>query len=340
MVTSIKNWSTTAGSNNSAAPNGAPEGMAPSGVNDTIRQIMAEVREWYETMEWIDYGHSGLTYVDTTNFRVTGDQTAIYAVNRRVRAIGTTPFTLYGRITASVFSSPNTTVTVEWDSTAMDNTLSEVAVGVQVTNKPVAADGVHFDNTVSGLTAANVKAAIDEVEARVQVVEGLDTFPAGSLMPYAGASAPSKWLLCFGQAVSRTTYASLFTAISTTYGVGDGSTTFNLPDLRGRVIAGQDDMGGTSANRLTGLTDGVDGDVLGGTGGAESHTLTVAQTPALNCSADATIFAAAAGAQTVIRGLSPNASGTHYLTTNGGGQAHNNVQPTIVLNYIIYTGVA
>ena len=72
--------------------------------------------------------------------------------------------------------------------------------------------------------------------------------PAGMLFPFAGASAPTGYLLCHGQAVSRTTYADLFTAIGTTYGTGDGSSTFNLPDLRGRVIAGQDDMGGSSAN--------------------------------------------------------------------------------------------
>lgn len=56
--------------------------------------------------------------------------------------------------------------------------------------------------------------------------------PVGILAPYAGASAPSGWLLCDGQAISRATYADLFTAIGTTYGVGNGSTTFNVPDMR------------------------------------------------------------------------------------------------------------
>lgn len=62
--------------------------------------------------------------------------------------------------------------------------------------------------------------------------------PSGSLVAYAGASAPSGWLLADGSAVSRTTYASLYTAIGTAWGVGDGSTTFNLPDMRGRVPVG------------------------------------------------------------------------------------------------------
>ena len=83
-------------------------------------------------------------------------------------------------------------------------------------------------------------------------VGALVTIPSGMLAPFAGTSAPSGWFLCYGQAVSRTTYAALFTAIGTTYGTGDGTTTFNLPDLRGRTIAGVDDMGGSAASRLTG----------------------------------------------------------------------------------------
>ena len=112
--------------------------------------------------------------------------------------------------------------------------------------------------------------------------------PVGVIVDYAGTSAPAGWLLCYGQNVSRTTYAALFAAIGVTHGVGDGSTTFTLPDYRGRVSAGKDDMGGTSANRLTNQTNGVDGDTLGAT---------------------------------------------------GGGGAHNNVQPTIIQNKIIFAGV-
>lgn len=78
--------------------------------------------------------------------------------------------------------------------------------------------------------------------------------PVGAVMPFGGASAPADHLLCQGQAVSRTTYADLFAVIGTTYGAGDGATTFNLPDLRERVPIGR----GTRA--------------LGTKGGTTSHT--------------------------------------------------------------------
>lgn len=156
--------------------------------------------------------------------------------------------------------------------------------------------------------------------------------PSGAVLPYAGTSEPSGWLFCYGQAISRTTYAALFAALGTTYGSGNGSTTFNVPDLRGRVIAGQDDMGGTSANRLTGLTGGVNGDNLGATGGAETHTLTEAQMPAHTHGIATTNTYSGGGSR-----VGPGAGTSATSTSTGGGGAHNNVQPTIILNYIIKT---
>jgi microcystin-dependent protein len=106
--------------------------------------------------------------------------------------------------------------------------------------------------------------------------------PTGTVMSFAGSSAPTGWLLCDGSAINRTTYANLFTAIGSTYGSGNGSTTFNLPDLRGRTIFGVDNMGGTSANRLT-TTGGVSANnTLGATCGAQSITLTTPNLPTHN----------------------------------------------------------
>lgn len=94
--------------------------------------------------------------------------------------------------------------------------------------------------------------------------------PAGAMMSFAGGTAPEDWLLCDGSAIDRTTYAALFTAIGTSFGIGDGSTTFNLPDFRGRTPVGMDNMGGSSANRIT----NAQADALGGTGGAENKAST------------------------------------------------------------------
>lgn len=165
--------------------------------------------------------------------------------------------------------------------------------------------------------------AVDTVLTnRVSTLE-TQIVPTGSLFPFAGASSPTGYALCNGSSVSTSgTYAGLFAVIGYTYG-GSGAS-FNLPDLRTRVPVGKDS--GTFAT-------------LGGTGGAETHTLTIAQMPShahtlsnggTNMVSDAT------------SGINWNtAAGTSYgfkssvINANGGGGAHNNLQPYIVTNYII-----
>ena len=103
--------------------------------------------------------------------------------------------------------------------------------------------------TAFGSTVTVAGAAVFKSNVSIGgTLTGVDLLPAGAIFPYAGATAPTGYLLSFGQAISRSTYADLFSAISTTYGAGDGSSTFNVPDLRGRAVGGQDDMGGTSAD--------------------------------------------------------------------------------------------
>lgn len=161
----------------------------------------------------------------------------------------------------------------------------------------------------------------------------------GTVLPYAGTAAPEGWLLCFGQAVSRATYPNLFDRIGTTFGAGDGSTTFNVPDLRGRVAAGKDDMGGTAASRLTNSgvgNPGINGATLGAAGGVDRHTLSVAQMPSHThtvTGAAATTFGGSEQKATI-----EGATGaTATAASQGSSQAHPNAQPTIVLNSIIKT---
>jgi microcystin-dependent protein len=179
--------------------------------------------------------------------------------------------------------------------------------------------------------------------------------PAGAVMPFAGASAPAGWLLCFGQNVSRSQYGELFAVLGTTYGSGDGSTTFALPDLRGRVVAGVDNMGGTAASRLTSTTITGGGDAVGEVGGAQTHTLTTSEMPSHTHTQNAhshgykpisnlasnngqwhfTADTLSGGDGTTGGGTNATTSETATNQNTGGGSAHNNVQPTMVLNYII-----
>lgn len=155
--------------------------------------------------------------------------------------------------------------------------------------------------------------------------------PVGVVVPFAGSTSPAGWQLCYGQAISRTTYAGLFSAIGTTYGSGDGSTTFNLPDLRGRAVAGLDNMGGSAASRLT-STVLTASNTLGATGGTQTHTLTIAQMPAHDHTYPG---AANGGGGANFTAVVLNATGVVSSSSVGSGNAHPITQPTIILNYII-----
>lgn len=155
-----------------------------------------------------------------------------------------------------------------------------------------------------------------------------DTLPVGTIIPYAGTTIPSNYMKCEGQELSRIEYDILFNAIGTTYGVGDGTTTFNLPNLKGRVITGID-------------SNDTDFDTLGETGGEKVHTLTVDEMPSHAHEQLAVTNPNSGGSG--IRGTYNGQEGdgmSRYPTnaqtgTTGGGEPHNNLQPYIVLNYII-----
>ncbi|CAE6712579.1 hypothetical protein R75461_01126 [Paraburkholderia nemoris] len=120
-------WSTTPASNASAGAIDWAEGQPPSTVNDSARQMMADVATWFQSPEWLNYGLTP-TYVSATQYTLVGNQTAIHSVGRRVRAT-VTAGTIYGTISASAFTSL-TAVTVAWDSGSLDSGVSEVDVGI------------------------------------------------------------------------------------------------------------------------------------------------------------------------------------------------------------------
>lgn len=154
---------------------------------------------------------------------------------------------------------------------------------------------------------------------------------AGFVYSFAGSKAPAGFLLCDGTAYSRTAYSELFAAIGITYGAGDGSTTFNVPNYAGRVLVGS---GG--------------GYTLGATGGEATHTLTIDEMPS-HSHTQKLISRQLNGADgsTSTTGYNANVGWwtsmhVHISSTDtvgaGGSQPHNNMQPYAVANYIISTG--
>ena len=184
--------------------------------------------------------------------------------------------------------------------------------------------------------------------------------PLGGGVPFFGPTAPnSSFVFPFGQAISRATYSTLFSLIGTTYGTGDGSTTFNVPDLRGRTLAGKDDMGGVAASRLTTTGGGVDGATLGAAGGAQNGTILQANLPAATLTTTITdpghthgvtggIYGGTSSVpdpgpgsvavltgQTLIAISSATTGITASTTLGGSGTALKLVQPSFVVNFIL-----
>lgn len=146
--------------------------------------------------------------------------------------------------------------------------------------------------------------------------------PAGVISMYGGSTAPNGWLICDGSAVSRTTYSRLFSAIGTTYGAGNGSTTFNLPNCKGRVPVGLD----TSQSEFNSLNK---------KGGEKTHTLTINEMPKHNHEINTQKSGTGDWWALQTQNIERNPSGGYGTNDAGGGQAHNNLQPYITVNYII-----
>lgn len=166
-MSKISTWSTTAASNNSAAPDGFPEGMAPSGLNNAAREVMASVRTQHEDAQWIDLGNAP-TNTSATTFTLVGDQTTAYHVGRRVKCTDATD--LYGTISVSAFTSL-TTVTVVLDSGVLSGSLTAVALGIIGAENSSHPWGNATDGAVlTGQGSTNdvtIKNDLDEIAANV-----------------------------------------------------------------------------------------------------------------------------------------------------------------------------
>lgn len=330
------NWSKTASSNATAdASINWAEGMAPSAVNDSSRAMMARVAEWRD-----DIAGAIVTGGTLTAYTVSSNQVFDTLAHMANAVIAFTPHTTNGA-----------TVTLNVDGLGAKPLRSapstELLAGVLIAGTPYVAVYNNSD-------AAFYLQGFLGNPYNIPIAGGLD---------YWGTSAPnSAFAFPYGQAISRTTYSALFALLSTTFGSGDGSTTFNLPDKRGRVSAGKDDMGGSAASRLT-SAGAVTGTTLGYAGGVQLHPLVAAEIPSITSSGTNSITVASSqanvpynttntgngqaqtgtnnmpyfsGSVSIASNINSSGSNSISVTSSGtSGTSHNNVQPTIISNYII-----
>ena len=184
------------------------------------------------------------------------------------------------------------------------------------------------DSLVDPLSlAVDDRVRVEMSSRRVVIIgrsQGVPAIPAGTIVMTASSVLPSSWAWCDGGLSSRSSDASLYAAIGTTYGAGNGSTTFNRPDFRGRVPVGLD-------------SSQTEFDTLGEAFGSKTHTLTVAEMP----THAHTIDSYDTGADQTSGGnrayLTSGGANDRSTRSTGGGGAHNNVQPSRVVNFIIKT---
>jgi microcystin-dependent protein len=315
-------WSQTASSDATADSTiNWAEGQAPSSVNDSARAMMAATAKYRD-----DIAGAIVTGGTSTAYTVSSYQVFDTLAHLNGHMIAFTPHTTNGA-TVTLGAKPLRTAPGV-----------ELPAGTIIQGTPYIAtynngDGAFYLQGFYGSPYL---------------------IPLGAGIDYWGVTTPnSSFALATGQPISRTTYATLFSLFGTTYGAGDGSTTFNLPDKTGRVSA----MIEASATRLTSTYFGGNSTALGAVGGGESTTLTLAQLPtgitsfgSNSISVSSTVGGIPYGAfinstsgagntfpqtNTVGQIASTGTNSISVSSTNTSGSAHRTVQPTVVCNYII-----
>lgn len=326
MALPFYNWSRTAASNATAdsTVNWA-EGQAPSSVNDSGRAMMASTAAFRD-----DIAGAIATGGTSTAYTVTSYQVFDDLASLNGQMIAFTPHATNGA-----------TVTLNVDGLGAKPLRSspdvELPAGVLVLGSPYIAL-YNSSDAVFYLHGYYIN------PYSIPIAGGIDFW--GTTAPNSSFAFPA------GQAISRTTYSALFTIMGTTYGTGDGSTTFNLPDKTERVSV----MKASSASRLTSTYFGGDSTAMGAVGGSESNTLTLAKLPTGITSSGTNAISVTSTRSDVMVSTSGNLWPTPAVTggpvnssgivsegnnnisvtsNNTSGQAHANVQPTIVCNYII-----
>ncbi|MHC2867992.1 microcystin-dependent protein [Bradyrhizobium diazoefficiens] len=332
MALPFYNWSKTA-SNNASADSTVnwAEGQAPSSVNDSARAMMASTAAFRD-----DIAGAITTGGTSTAYTVSSYQVFDSLAHMDGKTIAFTPHA------TNTAGSPNVTLNVDGlgAKSIQVSPGVELPAGVLVSGTPYVA----LYNNSSGVFY------LHNFFGNPYII------PIGGSLDFWGSSAPnSSFALMYGQAISRTTYATLFSLLGTTYGPGDGSTTFNIPDLRGRVVAGKDDMGGSAASRLTSSYFGATPTTLGASGGSQTQVLVTANlppyTPAGSASGSSSItIQSAQGYQTGGSFQAHIASGgnigstTYNFTVNstftgtaqgGTSSAFSLTQPTIIGNKLL-----
>lgn len=319
-------WSRTAatnGTSDSTCP--FPEGMAPSAVNDGVRGAMAAVAKYRDDVAGIITTSGSATAYTVSSFQVFD--------------------TLAHLDGAKIAFVPHATNTGAC-------TLNVDSLGAKALRATTGA-ALNAGTLIAGTPYI---AVYINANSEWLLINGMSSVPPGVINPYGGASAPVGWLLCDGSEVSQTTYAALYAVLGNAYGAVAGN--FNVPDLRGRVPFGIDNMGGSDAARLANSANSIATfrNSRGGVGGTDAVTLNTTMIPSHTHTATVTdpghtheyLKGSGGGYQgggvagdlsaTTSTSTSSGATGISVSNSStGGGGAHDNIPPGLIVSYIIKT---